>query len=168
MEEDKDRFLPFIVGAGNGFLIGHGFAVFGSAFHALNNAPHGQKINDFLTRLPSSAFLSSVQMASWSIVSSTVEPFITPYIKEGWAQNLAIGAATGALIECRCGISGMISGAYSGAMQSITMSLFNHTVGLTLKPIREYSINKKKKEFYKKRSDEVFVDPFQALVTSFT
>ena len=58
MEEDKDRFLPFIVGAGNGFLIGHGFAVFGSAFHALNNAPHGQKINDFLTRLPSGLSIS--------------------------------------------------------------------------------------------------------------
>lgn len=164
----KERLLPFIVGAGNGFLIGHGFALFGCAFHSLNNAPHGHKVQDFLTRLPSSAFANSVQMASWSIVSSTVEPFITPHVKEGWAQNLAIGAATGALLECRCGISGMLTGAYSGAMQSITMSLFNHAVGSVIKPVRSYQINRQKNDFLKKRSNEVFVDPFQAMITAFT
>lgn len=168
MEEDKDRFLPFIVGAGNGFLIGHGLALFGSAFHALTNAPHGQKINDFITRLPNSFFASSVQMASWSIVSSAVEPLITPYIKEGWMQNLAIGAATGAVLECRCGLSGMFSGAYSGAMQSITMSLFNQAVGFTIRPIRTYNIDRQKRNFYKRRADEVFVDPVQAIVNAFT
>lgn len=167
MEQNEDRITPFINGAGNGFLVGHGLAVIGCAFHSLNDAPHGQKLQDFITRLPYTAFDSSVQMATWSIVSCAVEPFISPRFQRPWVQNLMTGAATGAILQCRCGISGMLSGAYSGAMQSLTMSLFNHSVGYTIKPIQTYRINKKKKEFYKKRSDDVFLDPVQTLTQAF-
>ncbi|OHT09424.1 hypothetical protein TRFO_21656 [Tritrichomonas foetus] len=162
-----NRFDSFISGAGNGFILGHGLAAAGCVYHSLMNAPRGSKIHDFVTRLPRSVYSSSVQMASWSIISAFVEPLIEPHIEQRWLKNLASGAATGALLECRCGVSGMVTGAYTGAVQSLTMSAFNLAIGSVVRPMQTYRIEKKKKEFSEKRATSVFITPTNALIDAF-
>ena len=168
MESDEKKWItPFISSAGQGFIFSYNLSAVSCLHHSVFSAPQGFKIHDFFTRFPRQAMDSSVQMASWSVVSTALDPLIDPHFESRWIRNLISGAATGAIFEIRNGLGSMVTGAYSGAMQSLSMSVLNFFLHKFAQPVQHFTSERKVKKFREKRA-EVFQPPISALLEAFT
>ncbi|KAH0794922.1 hypothetical protein GPJ56_001199 [Histomonas meleagridis] len=168
----NNNFLPhfsneFFHSVGNGFIVGQGLTAASSAYHSLMNNPPGKKLQGFISDLGYNSFNNGIEMAKWSIVSSTIEPYIAPHIQTPWLRSVVSGAATGALMEVRNGLNGIATGAFSGAMQSVTMSIFNNVVGFVLSPINNMRMSRARNKFNEKRNKAIFSEPIDVISKAF-
>lgn len=161
------KLAPFIDSSGNGFLTGQVFAIAGSLKHFVLEAPPGRRLESFRTNLAQASFSTGVSMATWSIVSSIVEPVVGRYIQTGWLKSMVNSAATGALTELRNGPTGMLGGAMTGVMQSVFMTGVQKAAGTVLAPLHEYRRQATMKKFNEARNQAMFETPFSVFESVF-
>ena len=165
----KITFSQLSANVGNGFIYGQGFAILGAAKYSFFNSRPGERLQDF-----ASNFLSNSQMASSNSMAqySLVHTFIDPFFNERHFPNpnirmMASGAATGAIIEWRNGLSSMFLGAASGAAQSIFMNVFFTGVGYALRPVKMIITTYKMKKLKKKQDEVITSSPYTLIRKAF-
>jgi hypothetical protein len=164
LPESVDRCLG---NAGSGFLMGQGFALIGSSYHALMYGPPGHRLSEFFSHLSRHSFSSGVELTTWSIVSSQTDPITKRLLKSGWAQSALNGALTGAILALRNGWAGMVSSAATGAGQSIAVSLLQVGIGTVWRPIQEWKTERARQWFKNKRVEVMFVTPARVIGSAF-
>lgn len=164
---ESQTLQPFYASTGSGFLTGQVFAVAGSIKHLALEAPPGRRLESFKANLLQASFNTGVSMATWSIVSSVVEPIVGRYLEAGWLKSMVNSAATGAITEIRNGPTGMLSGAMTGVMQSVFMTGVQKAAGTVLAPLHNYGRERKMKQFNDARTQAMFETPFNVFESVF-
>jgi hypothetical protein len=164
LSEGVDRCLG---NAGSGFLMGQGFALIGSSYHALMCGPPGHKVAEFFSNLSRRSFSSGVEMTTWSIVNSQTDPIAKRFLESGWAQSALSGALTGGILALRNGWAGVVGGAAAGAGQSIFMSLLQLGILAAWTPIHEWRAERTREWFNMKRIEVLSATPMNAIASAF-
>ena len=107
-------------------------------------------------------------MAQWSLVHMSIDPFISKYIKNPFLNEVAGGAATGAVMEWRNGIKGIATGAFQGALQNVFMSAIGFGIRTVVAPVLSLKQKHDMKKFSEARNKETYKAPFEALFTAFS
>lgn len=165
--QESNQIDSFISSMGNAFVTGH---LLGSIFpvgHSLICVPYGSKIKTLSSQLPRSVYSSSIQMALWTGANALVSPLINEYIQESLPRSIISSAATGALLNCRLGYDGMLSGAVLSSLQAIQLQAVSYLFSLPFTPLHNRYIQKKKRELYHKRTTTSLVTPINAIFSAF-
>ena len=152
---------------GGGFITGQVFAAAGAFSHSLFTAPRGSKLIDFSTQFSTLSKSNGVSMAEWSLLHMAIDPFITKYIKNPYVNDIASGAATGAIMEWRNGFKGMASGAFQGVIQNIFMNSIFASIRTVSSPVLSYKYKRQMKNFQKERNEKTMMSPFNAIMSAF-
>lgn len=163
----KETLQHYSESAGSGFLTGQGLALGGAVFHSMMHAPPGARVSSCASSFLRSSFQTGVSMATWSIVSSTVDPIISRYVPPGFLKSVVSSATTGAITELRNGPSGMLGGAMTGVFQSVFMSAVQQGIVVAAGPVLQYRRDRILARFSEDRNREVFADPFDVLSSAF-
>jgi hypothetical protein len=108
--------------AGLGFLTGQAFAGLVSLYHAYRHGPLGERTSDFVREFQRKSVSLGIQMASWSALSGSLEPFLKRVIESEFQRSVVSGATTSAVLAARKGVGQIVKWAAIGAAQSFSMS----------------------------------------------
>lgn len=161
---DIEKYLSSV---GRSFIMGQGMQLASSAYHSLIHAPRGSKVRNLFYNYAWNSQTGGIQMAKWSVVSTALEPLFEDRFKRKWVEGMAVGAATGALLEIRSGLSGMAQGALSGASQSLGMSVINSVIYYAAAPVRNHLNQRSLARFNEERGKSVFSTPLDVLTKAF-
>ena len=167
METEPITIAQVTQNLGKGFLTGQVFAAAGAFSHSFFTAPKGSKILDFSTQFSSLSKANGVSMAEYSLLHMALDPYISRYIKNPVANDIAGGAITGAVMEWRNGFKGMASGAFQGVLQNIFMKAVFSSIRTVYSPIYNYRAKRQFKKFTQERNAKTFMSPFNAIATAF-
>jgi len=145
--------------AGSGFLTGQAFAILGAGHHALSNSPSGHILSDFAAQLLRGSYDRGVEMATWSIVHSEIQPIIKRRLDDGWVQSALAGALTCAVLEARNGWTGMLGGALQGVSTSLVQSMLFPVGRAVLQPVQEWRQRRLRTKFQNMRNAAMFAPP---------
>jgi hypothetical protein len=149
--------------AGMGFITGQGIACFSSLYHSLRNASSGGRTQDCLRQFARKSAKMGVRMASWSLLTASLEPLLGDRIVSSLCRDVISGAATSAVLAIRNGGAQILRDAIEGAAQSATMNLLGASVQLALRPIDRMQTERLAKQFMIDRSEAVFRSPLAVL-----
>jgi hypothetical protein len=153
--------------AGTMFLLGQGLCLVSSGYHSIVHAPSGHRVTDFLSGFSLSAIQNVNQTAAWSLVSAAFDPLTNKFVEPGWKRGAVTGALTGAVLQIRSGVSGMVYGALGGALQPIGLSILQAGLVKVVRPIQRYRLDRARARFAKERAETMFATPFSVIGSAF-
>ena len=142
-------------------------ALAGAVHHAVMHSPAGAGLATCKDSFIQSSMQMGVSMATWSIVSTIVEPIVGRYMENGFWKSVVNSAATGAITEIRNGPSGMLGGSLTGVAQSLFLAAVQKGIVFVGRPVFDYRRTRAIEKFHKERNECVFSEPLEVLSSAF-